>query len=159
MRPTRAESTFTHASCRRPSGAILQRTRKALHVAVARSIESLFSSRLSDFYGMLAYHYTRAEDLRKAEEYLFKAGEEAARAAASTESLNFFREASRLYFTMHGEGGDPRKKALLEKSIGLALLNHGDLTESIEHFDQALSHLGERVPRGRVTAAVYFARA
>jgi class 3 adenylate cyclase/tetratricopeptide (TPR) repeat protein len=153
------EYVFTHALLQETIyGAILQRTRRQLHAQVARATEEEFADRLVDFYGMLAFHYSRAEHIEKAEEYLFKAGEEAARAAASTESLNFFREASRLYFTMHGEGGDPKKKALLEKSIGLALLNHGDLTESIEHFDQALSHLGERVPRGRATAAAYFAR-
>lgn len=153
------EYVFTHALLQETIyGAILQRTRRRLHAQVARATEEEFADRLVDFYGMLAFHYSQAEHIEKAEEYLFKAGEEAARAAASIESLNFFREASRLYFQMHGEGGDPRKKALLEKSIGLALLNHGDLTESIEHFDQALAHLGERVPRNRATAALYFAR-
>src|SRR5262249_3522004 len=95
------------------------------------------------FYAMLAYHYSRAEQLEKAEEYLFRAGDEAARAAASSEALRYFREASRLYFLIHGEGGDPRKKAILERNIALALFHTGNLIESVEHFDTALALIGE----------------
>jgi tetratricopeptide (TPR) repeat protein len=99
---------------------------------------------------MLAYHYSRGDEPAKAEEYLFRAGEEAARTAASSEALDFFRDASRLYLQMHRDGGDPQKKAVLEQNIGLALLNTGNLTEAIEHFDAALGLLGERVPRSRL---------
>ena len=142
------EYAFTHALVQETLYAsILQRTRKDLHLKVAQSIETVFQDRLPDFYGMLAYHYSRAEQLEKAEEYLFKAGDEAARSAASNEALNLFREASRLYLQIHGKGGDPARKALLEKNIGLTLMARGRLPESIEHFNRALEHLGEKVPR------------
>lgn len=136
---------------------LLQRTRRDLHRRVATTIERLFADRLNDFYAMLAYHFSRAEELGKAEEYLFKAGEEAAHSAAANEALTFFREASRLYFQIHGEGGDPRRKATLEKNIAQALLNTGALTESIDHFDRSLEYLGERVPTGTVAIYARFA--
>ena len=143
------EYVFTHALVQETIyESILQRTRKELHLRVAQAIESQFAERLVDFYGMLAYHYGRAERLEKAEEYLFKAGDEAARSAASPEALGFFREASRLYLLIHGEGGDRRKKALLEKNIGMALLGNGSLAESIAHFDGALTYLGDRPAPG-----------
>ena len=152
------EYVFTHATVQETIyDAILQKTRQALHRRVARAIESIYADRLNDFSGMLAYHYSRGEEPAKAEEYLFQAGEEAARSAASNEALGFFRDASRLYLQMHREGGDPRKKAVLEQSIGLALLNKGDLTEAIEHFDAALVLLGEHVPRSRIGGYVRFA--
>ena len=91
---------------------ILQRTRKELHRRLAESIERVFADRLADFFGMLAYHYSRAEELEKAEEYLFKAGDEAARSAASSEALHHFREASRVYLLIHGDAGDPKKRVL-----------------------------------------------
>jgi class 3 adenylate cyclase/tetratricopeptide (TPR) repeat protein len=137
---------------------ILLKTRRELHGRVAESIETLFADRLVDFYPMLAYHFSSADQPARAEEYLFRAGEEAARSAASNEALLFFREASRLYLSLHGEGGDPRKKALLEKNIALALLNKGSLTESIEHFDRALEHLGVRTSRGSLARYAAFAR-
>jgi class 3 adenylate cyclase/tetratricopeptide (TPR) repeat protein len=151
------ELRFKHALIQETTyESILHRTRKDLHGRVAVAIETLFTGRLQDFYAMLAYHFSRAEEPAKAEEYLFKAGDEAARSAASTEALNFFREASRLYFQIHGERGDPHKKALLEKNIGLALLTKGDLSESIEHFDRALGYLGEAVPRSRARLRLRF---
>jgi class 3 adenylate cyclase/tetratricopeptide (TPR) repeat protein len=141
------EYVFKHALLQETVYAsILQKTRKELHRRVAAAVETTFAERLDDFYATLAYHFSRAEDHAKAEEYLFKAGDEAARSAASSEALAFFREASRLYLLMHGEGGDAKKKALLEKNIALALLNQGELTESIDHFDRALAHLGEPPP-------------
>ena len=152
------EYVFAHALAQDAVyGSLLHRTRLELHRRVAASVETQFADRLPDVYGMLAYHYTHAEDLAAAEKYLFLAGEEAAHAAASAEALTFFRDASALYFRMHGDGGDARKKAQLEKNIGLALLNTGALTESISHFDLALQHLGVWVPRGRVAAAAWFA--
>ncbi len=124
-------------------GAIAKSTRRMLHAAVARAIETLFADRLSECFGMLAYHYSRAEDRERAEEYLFKAGDEAARSAASSEALEYFQQASRLYFEIHGDGGDPGKKALLETNIGTALMNTGRLTEAVPHFNEALRYLGE----------------
>ena len=152
------EYVFKHALAQQTIyESLLQRTRREFHLSVAHVIESIFADRLSDFYGMLAYHYGRAEDAEKAEVYLFKAGEEATRSAASSEALNFFQEASRLYFQLHGEGGDPEKKAALEKNVGLALLNTGRLTECIDHFDAALAYLGARLPRSDLGIQLKFA--
>jgi hypothetical protein len=143
------EYVFTHALLQETIyGSILQKTRKELHVRVAEAIERLFADRIADFHAMLAFHFSRAERFEKAEEYLFRAGDEAVRSAASSEALGFFKEASRLYLMIHGEGGEPQKKARLEKNMGLALMNSkSDLAECVEHFNRALEHLGEHVPR------------
>ncbi|HEV7735452.1 MAG TPA: adenylate/guanylate cyclase domain-containing protein [Candidatus Binatia bacterium] len=144
------EFVFTHALTQEAIyESIYTRTRRELHGRVAATIEEHFADRLNEAYAMLAYHWSRAKDRVKAEEYLFKAGDEAARSAASAEALDFFREASRLYMEIHGEKGDPARKALLEKNIGLALLNRGQLLECIHHFDSALLHLGDPLPSGR----------
>ena len=59
-------------------------------------IKIIVPSTQHDAYGMLAYHWSRAEELDKAEDYLFKAGEEAARSAASSEALQYFRDIAEL---------------------------------------------------------------
>ncbi len=142
------EYIFQHALAQETIYAsLLNKTRKANHLRVAEAIEALFADRLSEFYGPLAQHYGRAERDDKAEEYCFKAGEESARAGASAEALRYFRESMRLYGVLHGDGGDPKRKALLEKNIGLALLYTGELADSIGNFDRALVLLGERVPK------------
>ena len=102
---------------------ILIPKRKELHLKVADSIEKVFSERLHEFYGMLAYHYSRAENHEKAEEYLIKAGEEALKSSASIEALNYYKGALELYVRQHGDAGDPNKLAMLEKNIAIALFN------------------------------------
>jgi len=152
------EYVFKHALAQETVyHSLLNKTRKDLHLQVARSIECQFADRLNDFYGMLAYHYSRAESLEKAEEYLFKAGDEAARSAASSEALAYFQDASRLYLQLHGDGGDPIRKAALEKKIGFALVSRGNLSQCIAHFDRALEALGDAPPQSRVAVGLRFA--
>src|SRR5437899_9278601 len=69
------------------------------------------------------------------------------------------RRRYRLYLLIHGDAGDPKKRVLLEKSIAMALHNTGNLRESIEHFDRALSHLGDVGDRDGAAAALSQAEA
>ncbi len=138
--------------------ALLETKREELHRQVANAIESALSEEIPGYAGMLAYHYSMGREIERAEEYLFRAGEEASRVAASSEALQFFREASRLYLELHGEGGDPAKKSLLEKKLGLALYHRGQLIEADQHFNGALRLLGERVPRSERERVLRFGR-
>ena len=69
----------------------LVQKRKKLHLKVADSIEIVFKKRMHEFYGMLAYHYSKGENFDKAEEYMIKAGEEALSSAASLEALGYYQ--------------------------------------------------------------------
>jgi serine/threonine protein kinase len=133
---------------------ILLKKRNQLHLDVARSIESVFSERLQEFYGMLALHYSRGENLEKSEEYLIKAGEEALKSAASSEALSYFQEALNLYLKKHGDAGDPRKIARLEKSIALALYNKGNYAESLKYLDSVIDYLGEKRPKNKLVSII-----
>jgi tetratricopeptide (TPR) repeat protein len=121
--------------------------RKRLHLQVAHAIEGNLTENVPGYHAMLAFHFGVGEDLESSEAHLFKAGDEAARSAASNEALHFFRQAAGAYFSMHGEGGDPQKKAMLESNVAMALSNRGQLLEAVEHFNQALRHLDVWVPR------------
>lgn len=152
------EYVFRHALAQETIySSILQQTRKDLHGRVAHAIEGRFADRLKEFYGTLSYHYLRAADLPRAESYSFLAGEEAARAGASREALQHFRDAARLDRELHGEHGDAKHRERIEKGIGLALMNTGRLPESLPHFDRALVLLGDRPPSGAVAVQARFA--
>jgi class 3 adenylate cyclase/tetratricopeptide (TPR) repeat protein len=152
------EYMFKHALAQETIySSILHQTRKDLHRRVAGAIEAQFSDRLKELYGTLSHHYLQAADLPKAESYSFRAGEEAARAGASREALQHFRDAGRLDLELHGDRGDARHREQIEKGIGLALMNTGQLPESLPHFDRALQHLGERVPTGNLAVQRKFA--
>lgn len=135
---------------------ILIQRRKEIHQKVAQSIENVFNERLHEFYGMLAYHYIRAESLEKAEECLIKAGEEALKSSASIEALHYYKEALSIYQKLRDNSPDPEKVAMLEKNIGLALYNRGQYEEAIEHINKALKPYGGVLPRPEILRLVRF---
>ncbi len=145
------EYLFKHALAQEVTyESILFKTRKELHLQTANAIGSVFSERLHEFYGMLALHYSKGEDLEKAEEYLIKAGEEALKAAASSEAINYFQEALNLYLKKHEGSGNPDTIANLEKNIANAFFNKGFYVEAVEHFDKVLQLLGEKEPKNKI---------
>ena len=99
---------------------------------------------------MLAYHYSKGEDLDKTEEYMIKAGEEALGSSASREALRYYQEALSLYLQKYGETADPEKLAMLEKNIALALYNKGELEESLVYFDRVLKRWGIKPPQNKI---------
>ncbi|MGD9250316.1 MAG: adenylate/guanylate cyclase domain-containing protein, partial [Desulfobacterales bacterium] len=140
------EYLFKHALAQEAAYAsILPQKRKRLHLKVAATIENVFAEKLHAFYGMLAYHYSRGENLDQAEEALIKAGEEALKTSASSEALHYYREALLLYRSKIGEGTETEKAARLEKNIALALYNRGQFEEALEYFEKALGFFGGRL--------------
>jgi hypothetical protein len=126
---------------------LIEATREQLHLEVGEAIEASLTENFPGLHAMLAYHYSLGKDIERAEESLFRAGDEAARSSASNEALHFFREASKLYVELHGDGGDPEKRSLLERNVGMSLYNRGHLAEACDSFDRALEFLGRRVLR------------
>jgi tetratricopeptide (TPR) repeat protein len=149
------EYLFKHALAQEAAyESLLPPKQRELHLRVAHSIEKIFKERLHEFYGMLAYHYSRAEDREKTEEYLIKAGEEALRSAASDEALHYYEEALQLYLKKSGKDANPEKVAMLEKNIALALYNRGQHQEAIKYFDKALNYYWGELPKGRISVAI-----
>jgi tetratricopeptide (TPR) repeat protein len=149
------EYLFKHALAQEVAyDSILVQKRKEMHKSVADSIEKVFSQRLHEFYGMLAYHYSQAEDLDKTEEYLIKAGEESLKSSASSEALHYYQQALELYLRKFGNKADPEKVAMLEKNIALVLLNKGQHAESVPYFDKVLAFYGMTFPKNPIAKAL-----
>lgn len=146
------EFLFKHALVREAAyHSLLDKKRKELHLTVADSIEKVFRERLHEFYGMLAYHYSRGENLDKTEEFLLKAGEAALKSSASNEALNYYLQALDLYKQKAGEGSNPDKIAMLEKHIAIALYNKGQFEDSVKYFEKALNFYWGYLPQYRIT--------
>jgi serine/threonine protein kinase len=151
------EYSFRHAIAQEVAyESILVKRRKELHIQIAHAIESLYSDKLHDFYGMLAFHYSRGEELDKAEDYLVNAGEEALRSSASNEALNYYRDALDLYLQKRGSATDPSKLAMFERNIALALYNHGQDVEAVQAFKKALAFYGEAIPKSEILRMLKF---
>ena len=93
----------------------LVETRHHLHHSVAETIEALFVERLEEFYGLLAYHYARAEAPEQALDYLLKAGDTAGQVAADAEALSYYQQALAAYEQAFGKDWDPSQRATLER--------------------------------------------
>ncbi|MDQ5852214.1 MAG: AAA family ATPase, partial [Chloroflexota bacterium] len=128
---------------------ILVHRRRELHYCVAQGIETLFAGRVEEFYGLLAYHYARAEDWEKAQEYLFKTGDQAGRIAADAEALGHYQQAIAAYARAFGDRWDPFQRAVLERKIGEALFRRGEHVQAVEYMQRALAYLGNPFPASR----------
>jgi class 3 adenylate cyclase/tetratricopeptide (TPR) repeat protein len=140
------EYLFKHALAQEVAyKSILSQKRKELHLKTAASIEKIFKQRLHEFFGILAYHYSNAGDLDKAEEFMLKAGEEALKISASSEALTYYQKALELYINKHGSSIDKRKIADMEENIAHAFMNKGLYKDAVEYFDKAAVNRGETV--------------
>ena len=148
MRMEELEYLFKHALAQKIAyKSILIQDRKRLHRKVAQSIEKVFQERLQEFYGMLAFHYSKTDEPEKTEEYMTKAGEEALRSAASYEALHYFQEALKLYLAKYGNDVDSEKIIHFKKNIALAFFNRAQWSEAVEYFDKVLERWGTAVPK------------
>ncbi|MFA9454788.1 MAG: tetratricopeptide repeat protein [Candidatus Aminicenantaceae bacterium] len=151
------EYLFKHALAQEATyKSILTKQRKALHLKIADSIREVFAVRLGEFYGMLSFHYTRGEDLEKAEEFLIKAGEEAMKASASAEALNYYQDALDIYLQLRGDNTDPGKVADLEKNIALAYYNKGQYQEAVKYYDRVQPYYLMKLPSGKAATILKF---
>ncbi len=153
------EYLFKHALAQEAAyESILIQKRKELHLHVAQAIESVFRDRLHEFFGMLAFHYSKGENLDKAEEYMLKAGEEAMRSSASSEALGYYQEALAIYRKKFGYGADPARIARLEKNIGLAFFYRGQYEHALPFIERVLAHYGEGSSRNAIISFARFVK-
>ena len=151
------EYIFSHALVQSTAyKSILRQTRKELHLRVAECAEHLYGDKLHEFYGMLAYHYSSAEDPEKAERYLVKAGEEALMSSASSEALSYYKEAFNIYQLTYGKTAEPEKVAMFDKNIALALYNRGQYEEAVDYFEKSLDYFWGKLPRHPVHQFIKF---
>jgi predicted ATPase len=85
---------FKHALTREVVyDSILTKTKKGLHEQIGKAIEEFYTERIEEFSEMLAYQYSKSENLDKAYHYLKLSGDKARRNYANREAFGFYREA------------------------------------------------------------------
>jgi len=142
------EYIFKHALVQESTyESILLKRRLDLHGKVASAVEALFSDRPDEFASVLAYHYAKAEHWEKAQEYLFKAGDQAGRIAADAEALTYYQQALETYARAFGDQWDPIRRGILERKMGEAFYRRGEYDQAMEYLQRALVCFGRpRLP-------------
>lgn len=145
------EFIFKHALAQETAyRSILLKKKKELHRAAAAAIETNFQSRLHEFYGTLAFHYSCSEDFEKAEAFMIKAGQEALKTGASIEALQLFQNALNMYLENCGDAVDELKVAEIEKNIAQSLYNKGRHAEALPYYTSAMRRYGFTLPGNRI---------
>lgn len=142
------EFLFKHALAQQATyDSIMETTRKDLHLKIAGSIEKVFAGRIHEFYGMLAHHYSKAGQTEKSEEYLVKAGEESMKSGASSEAVNFLKNALETHIQNKESFHDRQKVVDLEEKLAFAYYATGQYIEAINCFDKVISYYYKPFPK------------
>ena len=105
-------------------------TRAMLHNLIGQYMESNYTHALSQYVGLLAYHYGRSDNETKKREYLLKAGEAAQAEYANEAAIEYFRRALPLL-------PDPDRAAVMRK-LGSVLELVGQWDEASALYTQGL---------------------
>lgn len=93
-------------------GTLLEHQRKTLHGAVGRALERLYSSQMEERLGLLAHHFSHAEEWREAVRYGMQAAERAAALSQFSDALAALERAQS--WLMHLEDTADRRERLAD---------------------------------------------
>jgi class 3 adenylate cyclase len=141
------EFLFKHALAQQATyESILETSRKELHLKIANSIEKVFAGRIHEFYGTLAHHYGKAMNTEKVKEYLIKAGEESQKSGASSEAVNFFKQAIEL-LELENSKQSQRKILDLEEKLAFVLEISGNVIDSTKYTNKLIGYHYKPFPK------------
>lgn len=137
---------------------ILAERRRSLHRRVGECVETLFAGRLEKFYAVLAWHYARAEEWDKAQEYLFKAGDQAGEIAGNAEAVDHYRQALAAAAKTADSRWTPLQRATLQRKMGEALFRLGDFQGALAELRASLGLLGAPYPISNAAVRLHIGR-
>jgi len=131
---------------------LLKKERRKIHERIGLVMEQLFADRLAEIYETLAFHFTQAQSLHKAVDYLVKSGEKSLRRYALEESHQYFKESFNL-LTEKPDSTEGDKKLLIDILIKWAYVYYyrGDFKGLVELFrpnEQTAKSLNDKTKRG-----------
>jgi class 3 adenylate cyclase/tetratricopeptide (TPR) repeat protein len=137
---------FKHALTQEVAyNSLLLKRRKEIHEKIGEAIEALYPDRLEEHYELLAYHYSKTEEAKKAIEYLSRFAEKAARMYAHDEAVKALEEA-----LVHAERLpiEERDRPLLDLAVRQAESLHflgrrQEIVDLLLHYQDCLERLRE----------------
>jgi tetratricopeptide (TPR) repeat protein len=114
---------------------LLYADRRQLHRRVGESIETQEDDRLAEYWEVLAFHFSLAEQWDKALDYHLAAGRKAQSVYANEAAVHHFREALK---AAERTPGSEAQQLTTHECLGDVLANLGDYDEALAHNYQAL---------------------
>ena len=127
------EYIFKHALTQEVAyNSLLLARRKEIHGKIGKAIEELYPDRLEEFYEMLAYHYSRSNDLAKGIDYGKKAAARASSVYAYAEAARLLEQALEVQKVLDPDDKEKRCDLLLDLADVLRLGNHAQRARDVE---------------------------
>jgi predicted ATPase len=123
--------TFRHAAYTM----LLQRRRAQLHGEIGAALERLHRDEIDEYAALLAYHYDRSQDDRKAISYTLRAGRAQLRVYANREAAAFF---ARVVERLRAFGQEDSLLADTLQWLGDARSAAGEINAAIGHWQESL---------------------
>ncbi|MGH3039505.1 MAG: ABC transporter substrate-binding protein [Gaiellaceae bacterium] len=117
--------------------------RRKLHKRVGEALEEIYRESPEEAYGLLARHFSEANEPEKAVDYLLKAGDAARAVYADREALEHYRKAR----TFLAHVGDERRARDTLFKMALAYHLAFDFENAEEMYDEAFSCRAPEDPR------------
>jgi len=116
-------------------------TRARLHEQLAAYLESLSTPPSAELLDLLAYHYSRSDNRKKAIEYLRKAGEAAQTTYANASAIEYYQ---RLLALLEEDGDEPSQDSVNTRlRLGAVLQLVGQWEEAERLYQRALDQASE----------------
>ena len=131
--------------------------RRLLHATIATALEDRHPGNLEPYYGPLARHWERAQDIPRAITYLELAAEQTLRSYANNEAIQYIRKAFDLSASARAEESSERF-ARWETILGDAYNELADYHQSLPHYERALLLAGHRIARNARERAGFLIR-
>jgi predicted ATPase len=117
-----AAYTFKHVLTQEVAyNSVLMDRRRLLHERTGEAIEALFKDRIDDHLAELAHHYRRTANTRKAVEYMFRAGNQAAERSAYPEAVTRLSSALELLKHLPDDTERAHQELSVQSALGLSL--------------------------------------
>ncbi|MGZ4290232.1 MAG: ABC transporter substrate-binding protein [Gaiellaceae bacterium] len=138
------EYRFRHALIQETAyRTLLAEQRTRLHRRAAEWLEERYAERDAEVLGLLAYHWLRAEDEKKAADYLLRAGDKARLEYALDEAIEHYRD----LLPLLEQRGERQEIALVLFKLALALHTSLRFAEANETYQRAFEHWTPPEPR------------
>lgn len=112
------EYIFKHALIQEVTyNSLLSKSRNEIHEKIGNAIEEIYIERLEEFYEVLAYHFSRGNEISKAIEYSKMSGEKAIKNYSHWEAYRYYKNAVELINEL--PTGNNRKESKLEALISM----------------------------------------
>jgi len=119
------EFIFKHALTQEVAyNSLLLQKRRKIHEQIGKAIEEIYAEKLEEYYQLLAHHYVRSPNTKKAVKYLALTNKKAIKAYALEAAKNYFDKAMELLDTLpaNKENNEQRIALLVDQTIVFHLL-------------------------------------